>query len=373
MTRLSVAVFAALLSAVSSVFAAEDVAQILSVSPSQQQQLTAAPVTRQRLTSEIDATAMIEPQEDAVAHITTRIPGRVVKVEAQLGQLVTAGQPLITLSSDQLGQSKTDYLSSKSLLQIAEQHLKREESLYAEKISPQKDVLAARADYNTALARYQTARERLRLLIPPAEVNHLGWNDNQRPFSEFTLTSPITGTVIKRDVTLGSMIDTSYEPITVVNLDRVWVVANVFEHDLTQLHKGSETSISVNALPEHRFSGRVTYIGDTVDPKTRTVATRIEVPNPEHLLKLGMFARVQIAGALGQQEVLVVPTAAIFTVYKKKVVFVALDGGKFERRVIETGQVGDEMTEVRAGLAVGDRVVNRGGLLLKTLSLSRGE
>ncbi len=375
MTRLSSLSFATTLLFFAALASAADPTpgSTITLDQAQLAQISLTAVTQDRLKSEIDATAAVEPDANQVAHITTRIPGRVVQIETQLGDLVKAGQPLMTLSSDQLGEAKTSYLNTKSLMEIAQQHLRREESLYAQKISPEKDVLEARAAYDTALAHYQTARERLRLLIPPAEVDQLSWKANKRPFSDFTLTTPITGTVVKRDVTLGSMIDTSAEPITVVNLDRVWVVANVFEHDLPELHTGSEVVITVNALPEQRFTGRITYVGDVVDPKTRTIPTRIEVPNPEHLLKLGMFARVQITGALSRQEVLVVPTSAVFTVRDKKVVFVALDGDKFEPRTVEIGQTGETMTEIRRGVRAGERVVTHGGLLLKTLSLNRGE
>jgi cobalt-zinc-cadmium efflux system membrane fusion protein len=297
----------------------------------------------------------------------------VVKVAVQLGERVKAGQTLVILSSEQLGGAKTEYLSSKSLLGIAKQHLDREETLYAQKISPQKDVLQARADYDTALAHYKTARERLRLLIPENDLAHVTWNENGTPLSEFALTSPLAGTVVKRDITVGSMIDASDEPLTVINLDPVWVVANVFEHDLAELHEGAEATITVGALPNRRFDGRVTYIADTVDPKTRTVQARVEVPNQDHLLKLGMFAHLRIASGQNGRDVVAVPATALFDVGNKKVVFVALGQGRYEPRQVEIGERGDQTVEIITGLKPGEEVVTRGGLLLKTLALNRGE
>src|SRR5438876_2342450 len=96
-----------------------------------------------------------------------------------------------------------------------------------------KDVLEARAQHDTALAQYKAARETLRLLIPASEINQLRWSDNGQPLSEFPLASPIAGTLVKRDLSIGTMINRNGPaPIVIINLERVWVVANVFEHDM---------------------------------------------------------------------------------------------------------------------------------------------
>ncbi len=117
----------------------------------------------------------------------------------------------------------------------------------------------------------------------------------------------------------------------------------------------------------------MTYISDTVDRKTRTVQARIEVPNPEHLLKLGMFAHARIESALGAREVLCVPDESVFDVGGRKVVFIALGNGSYEPRVVQLGEAGTDLVEVAAGLKAGDRVVTRGGLALKAMMLSHAE
>jgi membrane fusion protein, heavy metal efflux system len=338
-----------------------------------QHQIVIKPAERQPLKDVIETTAMVEPDANAVAHITSRISGRVVKLVAQLGQRVKAGEPLVVLSSIQLGEAKTNYIKAKSLQNIAQQHLEREEGLYAKKIAAQKDVLQARADYDTARAQYQAARETLRLLIPPDQLGRLDWNASGPPLSEFSLTSPIEGTVVKRDLTVGSMVDSNVEPITVIDLDKLWVIANVFEHDVATLRRGANASIKVDALPDRKFDGEVTYVSDSVDPKTRTVQARIEVPNPEHLLKLGMFAHARIESLLGSHEVLGVPDEAVFDVGGKKVVFVALGNGRYEPRVVRIGEIGVDLVEVDSGLRAGEQVVTRGGLVLKAMMLNQAE
>lgn len=350
-------------------------ANVLKVAPDSElaRRIVLQRVGRERLRQVISATATIEPDADAVAHITTRIPGRVVRVIAQLGQRVKAGQPLALLNSRELGKAKTDYLKSKSLREIARKHLEREESLYAKKIAPEKDVLAARAQYETARAEYEAAWEALRLLIPPEQVRTVGWNRKGPPLSEFALISPIGGTLVERDITVGSMLDPNDEPMTVIDLDKVWVIASVFEHDLADLRLGASASIKVDALPNRNFDGKVTYISDTVDRKTRTVQARIEVPNSEHLLKLGMFAHARILSTPGLREVLCVPEQSVFEVSGKKIVFVALGDGRYEPRVVQLGQAGVDVIEVEAGLQPGEQVVTRGGLVLKAMMLGHEE
>src|SRR5262249_45685831 len=151
----------------------------------------------------------------------------------------------------------------------------------------------------------------------------LQWSDNGQPLSEFPLTSPIAGTLVKRDLSIGAMVDRSGPaPLMIINLDRVWVIANVFEHDLANLKTGDQVNVSVDAYNDRVFSGKITYIGDEVDRSTRAVRTRIEVPIPDHLLKPGMFAKAAIAAGTSRQ-VLVAPESAIYQIDGHAVVFVA--------------------------------------------------
>src|SRR5262249_39890923 len=116
-------------------------------------------IDRKQITGEISATAVIEADPAAVAHITSRIPARVVRLVADLAQEVRAGQTLVIVNSEEMGQAKAEYLRTKSLQDIAEQNLKREEDLFSKKIAPLKDVLEARAARDTALAQFKAARE----------------------------------------------------------------------------------------------------------------------------------------------------------------------------------------------------------------------
>ena len=132
-------------------------------------ELVLAPVRRKAVATRITATAIVEPDASAVAEITTQIPAKLIKLVAQLGQTVRPGEPLLIVSSVEVGQAKTEFLKARSLESISNLHLRREEDLYSKKITPMKDLLEARAEHDTALAQYKAARERLRLLIPAVQ------------------------------------------------------------------------------------------------------------------------------------------------------------------------------------------------------------
>ncbi len=329
-----------------------------------------AKIERKRLGSGISATAMVEADANRVAHVTSRIDARVVKLLAQPGEQVKAGQPLVVLNSVDLGKAKTDYLKARSLENIAAQHLKREQQLYEQKISARKDVLEAEAAHDSAFAQLKASRETLILLIGPDEVRGLNWSGNGHALSEFTLDSPIAGTLVRRDLTVGSLIDSDDDPMVVIDLDDVWVIANIFEHDLAGVALGEAARIAVEAYPGQPFEGTVRYIADTVNRETRTIAARIEVANPEHRLKPGMFAHAEIEASREGRAVLVAPDAAIYQVGKRKIVFVAAGGNRFEVREVVLGRPDKDAVEVLSGLREGDQVATQGGVTLKAMLLN---
>ena len=207
----------------------------LGASAETEHKVRVAVIGKKRLGDLISATATIDPDPRNVARVTPRIRARVGRLIADPGQRVRPGQPLAILSSAELGQAKTEYLKARSLSEIARQHLAREESLYQRKVASMKDVLEARAANDTALAQYQAAREILSLLIPHAEIARVNWSAAGHSLSDFALTSPVAGTLVKRDLIVGQIVNGDAEVITVMNLDHVWVLANVFEHDLAGL------------------------------------------------------------------------------------------------------------------------------------------
>jgi RND family efflux transporter MFP subunit len=169
------------------------------------------------------------------------------------------------------------------------------------------------------------------------------------------------------------MVGGDAEVISVMNLDHVWVLANIFEHDLAGLALGAIAQVKVEAWPDQSFEGVVSYLSDTVDPVTRTVQARIDVPNPDHRLKPGMFAAVEIRTAGGRREVLAAPASAIYEVNGAKAVFVRTGPHVFSMRPVAVGAAGHEEVEILSGVRSGDQVVSHGGLLLKALLVNTSD
>ncbi len=276
------------------------------------------------------------------------------------------------MSSAELGQAKTEYLKARSLNEISRQHLAREESLYQRKVASMKDVLEARAANDTARAQYQVAREILSQLIPHAEIARVNWSAAGHSLSDFALTSPIAATLVMRNLIVGQIVNGDAEVITVMNLDRVLVLANVFEHDISGLSVGAPARIKVEAYPDQTFDGVVSYLSDTVDPAT-TIQARIDVPNPGHRLKPGMFAHAEIEATRGGREVLAVPASAIYEINGDKAVFVQTGPHVFAVRPVVIGAAGHDDVEILSGVQDGERVVTHGGLLLKALLVNGAE
>jgi cobalt-zinc-cadmium efflux system membrane fusion protein len=331
-----------------------------------------APVVTRRLAEIISATALVEPDAREVAQIAPPIAARVVKLVADPGQEIKPGQPLVILSSIELGQAKAEFLKARSLSGIANQNLEREERLFKEKISSMKDVLDARAAQATTLSQYKASREALRLLIPGEDLDRLDWRTDRQQLAEFALTSPIPGTLVKRDLTVGEQLDRNQDVMTVMSLDHVWVLASVFEHDLHALALGQQVHVKVDAYPDDHFTGTVAYISDVLDRSTRTVQARIVVPNTSRKLKPGMFARVEIAGGGPGKEVVAVPPSAIYEIDGAKVVFVPAGAQSFRMEPVKIGRKGDDGVEIVSGLHEGQQVVIAGGLVLKSLFVNQG-
>lgn len=327
---------------------------------------------RTKTAGSVAATASVEPDANGIAQITTRIPARVVKLLASPGDTIKSGQPLAILSSIEMGEAKAEYLKTRSLEAIAAQNLKREKDLYAKQISSLKDLLAARAAHDTAQAQYEAARDKLTLLIPSDQLARVKWSHKTGSLSDFPLTSPIQGTLVRRDLIVGEAVASDRPLMTVINLDKVWVNTNIYESDLSAVQIGDRATIQAVAYPDRNFEGHVFYIADEVDRRTRAVLARIEVPNPNHLLKPGMFAHVLIEGGGGSHEAVAVPASAVFGYQGGKIVFIAVGPNRYQARSVVLGGETASGVEILTGLAQGEKVVTNGGLALKGLLINQG-
>lgn len=323
-------------------------------------------VALESVSAPLSATAMIELNADRVSKTSPRTSGRIVKLTASLGDRVKAGQPLAYFDSPELSQIWAEYIKAKARVELAQKNLKREETLFEKKISPEKDVLKARQELSEAEADLNLSKERFRLLGIDLSRMELKINDKENAHPLIPISSPISGVVIEKTVSQGEVVGPEKALFTVADLSTLWVLIDIYEKDIPSLKTGMGVKVSVTAFPDRDFRGRISYIGDVVDEKTRTVKARVTVDNSGGLLKPGMFATVTIDAKGAAERVIALPEEAVLIDGMKRYVFVQIAPDRFKRKDIRVGRTFGKKIEVTGGLKEGDTVVVKGSFVLKS-------
>jgi RND family efflux transporter MFP subunit len=230
----------------------------------------------------------------------------------------------------------------------------------------QEEALAAATSRATEV---EAARQRLLLLgLSRKQVEAL--RSPSQIVSEVVVPAPMGGVIIGRSANPGQVVGMADELFVVTDLSDVWAVGDLYERDFQHVRLGSEATLTTLAYPELRLQGRVSYIDPRVDPQTRTAKVRVEVPNSEGHLRLGMYVTLTFSNPAGAR-VVAVPRAAVQTIGGRQVVFVAApdEEGKFIQRSVELGPLAGELYLVLKGLQPGEVVVTEGSFFLRAESL----
>ena len=319
----------------------------------------------------LSATAAIEINMDRSARISPRVTGKAVRIIASQGDRVKAGQALAYLDSVELDQTWSDYIKAQGKIELARKNFQREESLFEKKVSPEKDVLKAKQEFGEAEADLYLAKERFRLLGVEISQFELTKGNGNHPL--IPVTSPVSGVVLEKTVTQGEMVNADKALFTVADLSTLWVVIDIYEKDISRLRLGSGVKVSVTSFPDKTFRGKIAYIGDVVDEKTRTEKARVTIDNSSGLLKPGMFATVLIETTGGGTEHLIaVPEEAVVVDGTKRYIFIQTTPEQFKRREIVAGRTIGNRVEVTEGLKEGEMVAVKGAFILKS-ELKKGE
>ncbi|MCL4396117.1 MAG: efflux RND transporter periplasmic adaptor subunit, partial [Chloroflexi bacterium] len=205
--------------------------------------------------------------------------------------------------------------------------------------------------------------------LTEAEIQKLEKSgSSHREFSQSTLRAPFNGVVIKYNVGEGQTVDTADELFTIADLSTVWIQANIYERDIAAIRKGLSVPVTLGAYPGRTFNCLTTYVGDVLDPKTRTARARCEVANPEGLLKIDMFATLLIPSPTGRDAVMA-PKTALQTINDRSVIFVKIGETEFVKRDVDTGAIDGDRVEIKSGLKPGELVVTNGSFQLKSILL----
>ncbi|MFZ5615269.1 MAG: efflux RND transporter periplasmic adaptor subunit [Pseudomonadota bacterium] len=308
----------------------------------------------QEKAEQVTVTATIQANQDRLAHVAPRVPGRIVKVSASLGDRVKAGQALAVLDSIELGEARSAYLQAASEDAVAQAGFERAQRLQADAIIPEKEFLRARAEHEKARAALRAAADRLRMMgVDPAKLSG----------STFPVVAPFAGTIIEKKAVLGELAPVDQSLFTVADLSVLWIEANLFEKDLAKVRPGAQANVTVSAYPGEVFKGKLTYISSVVDKDSRTVKARVEVPNPDGRLKPEMFATAAIHTG-SSVKALLLPEDAVLLVQGQPTVFVAEKGG-FEPRPVEVGERAQGQIVIKSGVEAGESVVVGGAYALK--------
>jgi cobalt-zinc-cadmium efflux system membrane fusion protein len=300
----------------------------------------------------------IAADQSLYAEVAPPTGGQVVRVLVELNASVDQGTPLAQLRSSELGRARADLLSAEARRDLAQQTLDRRRTLAAERIVARREAEEAEAAFRAADAEVRAARTALRAL-------GIDEGDAADDGSLFFVRSPLPGRVIDRRAILGQYADTTAPLFTVADLARVWLIAQVFERDAVNLRAGSVAHITLAALPGREFDGRVTQVGRQVDAGSRTVPVRVELTNPNGMLRPGMSAGARLEVAGETERILVVPAAALQRVGDQWLAFVPVTPQEFEMRPVGRGRDLGNDVEVVSGLKAGETVVVEGAFLLK--------
>jgi membrane fusion protein, heavy metal efflux system len=317
-----------------------------------------------RGTSDIRVPGIVEPNAYKQVAVTALVSGRVTHVSTELGAHVKRGQPIAQVYSPELAEAQTKFVAAQAMLGAHDRELQRTENLVAIGAASRQELERAHAEHTAQLADLETARSRLLLLGVSAETVE-GLRAGKGVGTTATISAPLDGVVTERLANVGLNVDPSTKLFTIVDLATIWVVADVYEKDLSRVPIGASVTITTAAYPDRRLEGRASYIDPQVSSATRTAKVRIEVANPRGELRLGMYATVCIHTATSGTAIFI-PQTAVQQVGDRQVVYLKLpDSGTFVEREIRSLRTVGDRVEVLSGLQLGDTVVSDGSFFVR--------
>jgi cobalt-zinc-cadmium efflux system membrane fusion protein len=309
-------------------------------------------------TSQLVATGTVSPDVSRTVPVISLAAGRVVEIHARLGDTVTKGQLLLRVQSADLSAAFSDYRKAVADAKLARIQFERAKLLYDKGAISLNDFQTAEDIENKAQVDVENTTERVRVL--GGSIEH--------PAAIVDIRAPITGVITDQQVTNAAGVAGlgSPNPFTISDLSNVWILCDVYENDLANVHVGETAEVRLNAYPDHVFSGRIANVGPVLDPAIRTTKVRIEVQNPG-LMRIGMFVTATFHGQKKETRV-AVPSSAILHLHDRDWVYVPEGEKKFRRLEVVAGQaLPDKRQEINSGLKPGQQVVSNALVLENTV------
>jgi cobalt-zinc-cadmium efflux system membrane fusion protein len=322
------------------------------------ERLTVMPAVAQAVSAKLLLPAVVESDPARTAAVLPALSGRLIALKVGLGDRVARGQVLAVIDSPDLGQAYDDDEKAAVTARLTGKNLARQEAQNKIGVVSDRDLDQARSDYAQAAAEYTRTQARLKLLGASSGA------PSSRPASRFlTVTAPVGGSVTTLAVTPGNMInDPTQTMMTIADLSTVWVTAMVAEKDEASVARNQDADIELLAFPGRLIRGKVLFISDVIEPDSRRDKIRIAVANADYAIKPNMFATVTLMGPA--QSKIVVPSSALLMNNDRTSVFVATAPWTFERRIVDPQLEEGPTVALRSGVAAGEQVVVKGGILL---------
>ena len=351
---------------------ATQAAGYFTVPEQQRSHLQLVAVSKTTWATVLRTTGTVDWDNDHTTQAITQVSGPISRILVDTGARVKKGDVLLYVSSPDISNAISAYRKAKNRLELAQHNLDRNKDLLEHQALSQRDFESAQADYNDASTDVQTALESLRIFgvtaqdITDAERQNVGI----RP--ELAMRAPIAGTIVQKMVLPGQVIQGGTTAAFVISdVSTLWVQGHIYEKDLPLVHIGDAVEMRNSSFPV-AFRGTVSYIGDMIDPATRTTPVRIVTRNSDSLLKKDLFLDVTIQDKTPRQALVVPTTSVLYDEQNFPFVYVQVEVGTFAQHQIKIGGQQQDQVEILDGVKEGDRVVAQGSVFLQFANSFQG-
>ncbi len=308
--------------------------------------------------SSLKVTGVVSPDVSRTVPVISLASGRVVEIKARLGDTVNKGQVLLRVQSPDISGAFSDYRKAVADEALSQRQFERAQILYDKGAISLNDFQVAEDAEAKAKVDVETTLEHLRVLGV----------DKDHPGAVVSIAAPISGVITDQQVTNAAGVQglSGSNPFTISDLSRVWVICDVYENDLANVHLGEPAEIRLSAYPEKVLKGKISNIGSILDPNVRSAKVRIEVDNPGGLMRLGMFVTATFQGQK-KERLAMVPANAILHLHDRDWVYVPAGDKKFKRLEVRAGvNLPDKMQAILSGVEPGQEVVSNALVMQNT-------
>jgi cobalt-zinc-cadmium efflux system membrane fusion protein len=318
-------------------------------------------VEPQKLTRTLRLTGSVAYNAFKTTPVITQVGGPVSRILVVPGEKVKQGQPMLQVTSPDYSQLLDTYLKAREAFRVADKNYARAQDLYQHNAISERDLLQAESDRNQAQADLNASEQAMKIL----GIKNPDDLAKAPSSAEIPVIAPIGGEVVERLVSPGQVMQAGQtQAFTISDMSAVWVLANVYQNDLSSVRVGDDVVVQTDAYPQ-TFLGRISYISAALDSNTRTLQARIVVDNPGEKLKKDMYCTVTVTAGAISNAIAVPDSAVLRDDENQPFVYVAAGANQFARRQVTIGQSQNGGTQILSGISAGDRVVGDGSLFLQ--------